>query len=304
MASLLSPLHAQLTAALEPYFHAVGLPKLTDHWHVLAASFVFWHLVAYASTRLSPILAPKSYAQLPRIKRINWDIHVVSMVHCLSVLYMAFQVYGIPALQADKLFGYDSYAGNVYAYTCGYFLWDGLTSLRYVRHFGVSFLLHGIVCFTVFIFCFRPFLNYFGAVFLMFELSTPFLNIHWFMDKTGMTGTVWQAINGVILLSAFFVARILFGIWSSFEFFGEIYHARGQVQSHFVTVYSVANVGMNLLNFYWFRSMVTAVLRRFQKPASGKPASKLPPKQPLVSKAATTATARQEKTAGPMKRRA
>ncbi|RKP23245.1 hypothetical protein SYNPS1DRAFT_24752 [Syncephalis pseudoplumigaleata] len=119
-----------------------------------------------------------------------------------------------------------------------------------------------------------------------------------------MTGTVWQAINGVVLLSAFFVARILFGIWSSFEFFGEIYHARGQVQSHFVTVYSVANVGMNLLNFYWFRSMVTAVLRRFQKPAGGKPASKLPPKQPLVSKAATTATARQEKTAGSMKRRA
>ncbi|KAI8054304.1 TLC domain-containing protein [Syncephalis plumigaleata] len=290
----MNALHAYLTDILKPYFYAIGLPKLTDHWHILMASFIGWHLVAYASTRLSPILAPKSYPQLPLIKRINWDIHVVSMVHCVSVLYLAFQ--------ADKLFGYDTYAGNVYAYTCGYFLWDGLTSLRYVRHFGVSFLLHGVVCFSVYIFSFRPFLNYFGAVFLMFELSTPFLNIHWFMDKTGMTGTVWQAINGAILLMAFFVARIIFGIWSSFEFFGEIYDARGRVQPHFVTIYAVANVAMNLLNLYWFRSMVATLLRRFQKPTAISVSNKLPPKQPLVNKAATT-TGRQEK-AETIKRRA
>ncbi|KAI9599104.1 TLC domain-containing protein [Syncephalis fuscata] len=293
MASLISSMHAQMTDVLDPFFHSIGLPKLSNHWHILAASFIGWHFVAYASTKISPLLAPKTYPQLSRIRRINWDIHVVSMVHCVSVLYMAFQIYGLPTLQADKLFGYDTYAGNVYAYTCGYFLWDGLTSLRYVRHFGVSFMLHGIVCFS------RPFLNYFGAIFLMFELSTPFLNIHWFMDKTGMTGTIWQAINGAILLAAFFVARIVFGIFSSFEFFSEIYNARGQVQPHFVTIYSVANVCMNLLNLYWFRAMVTTVLRRFQKPAATS--NKLPPKQPMSNKAALV-TGRDEKS-GAEKRR-
>jgi hypothetical protein len=78
-------------------------------------------------------------------------------------------------------------------------------------------------------------------------------------------------------------------------FLGEIYDAQGRVQPHFVTIYSMANVGMNLLNLYWFRSMVATVLRRFQKPATTIVSGKLPPKQPLNNKA-TIATCRQDKT--------
>jgi hypothetical protein len=33
----------------------------------------------------------------------------------------------------------------------------------------------------------RPFLNYFAPTFILYELSSPFLNIHWFLDKVNMT---------------------------------------------------------------------------------------------------------------------
>jgi hypothetical protein len=47
-------------------------------------------------------------------------------------------------------------------------------------------VVHGIACFLVYFLGFKPYLNYYGPIFLMFEISTIFLNIHWFCDKTGL----------------------------------------------------------------------------------------------------------------------
>jgi hypothetical protein len=35
----------------------------------------------------------------------------------------------------------------------------------------------------------HPFANYYGLNFILYEISTPFLNIHWFFDKLNMTGS-------------------------------------------------------------------------------------------------------------------
>lgn len=61
----------------------------------------------------------------------------------------------------------------------------------------------------------RPFLNYYAPVFILYELSSPFLNIHWFLDKVNMTGSRAQWYNGMALLSVFFCCRILWGSWQS-----------------------------------------------------------------------------------------
>jgi hypothetical protein len=52
----------------------------------------------------------------------------------------------------------------------------------------------------------------------MFEWSTVFLNIHWFCDKTGMTGSTLQWVNGIILIIAFFFARLCYGSYKMLEF--------------------------------------------------------------------------------------
>lgn len=41
--------------------------------------------------------------------------------------------------------------------------------------------------------------------------STIFLNIHWFLDKTGRTGSPLQLVNGIFLLGAFLGVRIIYG---------------------------------------------------------------------------------------------
>jgi hypothetical protein len=128
----------------------------------------------------------------------------------------------------------------------------------------------------------------------LYELSTPFLNIHWFCDKLGMTGSKLQMYNGIALLATFFGCRIVWGTYSSILIYSDIYKALttptnnsmaslldggkcdgnastldgpgceiGDLPTWLVTVYLVGNTALSLLNFFWFNQMVKAVRKRF-----------------------------------------
>jgi hypothetical protein len=60
---------------------------------------------------------------------------------------------------------------------------------------------------------------------MLYELSTPFLNIHWFFDKLGMTGTKAQLYNGLTLLVVFFSCRLVWGAYSSFNIYRDVWNA-------------------------------------------------------------------------------
>ena len=71
----------------------------------------------------------------------------------------------------------------------------------------------------------RPFVYFYCPVFLLYELSSPFLNIHWFCDKLDLTGSIYQAINGAFLMGTFFCCRIVWGLYSSYNTFSDLYTA-------------------------------------------------------------------------------
>lgn len=129
----------------------------------------------------------------------------------------------------------------------------------------------------------RPFLNHYACVFILWELSTPFLNVHWFMDKINMTGTRAQLYNGVMLLFTFFSCRLIYGTYSSFRVYRDVWsainvnpdikalnlptmsfaHPDSTVPMWIGIAYLASNVTLNSLNFYWFFMMIHAVRKRF-----------------------------------------
>lgn len=142
----------------------------------------------------------------------------------------------------------------------------------------------------------RPFGNYYGLSFVLYELSTPFLNIHWFCDKLNLTGSKVQLYNGVALLITFFGCRLVWGTYQSYLIYSDIYTAltttaashasilddgkcvgnasgvgvggvasceMGELPMWLVAIYLVGNTALSLLNFYWFSQMVRAVRKRF-----------------------------------------
>ena len=58
------------------------------------------------------------------------------------------------------------------------------------------------------------------------ELSTIPLNINWFLDKTGQTGSTLQMINGAALLLSFFGVRLAMGVWSTWYFASNLFSDR------------------------------------------------------------------------------
>ena len=100
---------------------------------------------------------------------------------------------------------------------------------------------------------------YFGSIFLMFEASTPFLNIIWFCDKTDMTGGVVQMIAGVLLIISFFLVRIVCGLYFSAQYYIAI-SAVGV--DKLIVGYTLANVILNTLNLVWFKKIIMTVLAR------------------------------------------
>ncbi|KAI9096989.1 TLC domain-containing protein [Phlyctochytrium arcticum] len=247
---------------LAAVFHKIDLPKLTTHFpHIILAALA-WHLLFH----LSLIFSARSthFSQLTPRKKEDWAMHIVSFAHSVLICYLATGVLGSETLKKDRLFGYDEQAGRVYSVACGYFLWDAIICLKNIRTNGIGFAMHGVSCLAVFLLSFKPFLMYYGGWFLLFELSTPFLNIHWFCDKTGRSGSRLQLINGLILLAVFFGARIVLGFYSSYHFYLDMQDQSDRISTVNKVVYFVANVLLNSLNVFWFIKMVKAVRSRFR----------------------------------------
>lgn len=49
--------------------------------------------------------------------------------------------------------------------------------------------------------------------------------MHWFMDKLNMTGSIYQLINGIILITTFFFCRLIWGSINSVLVFKDVYTA-------------------------------------------------------------------------------
>ncbi|KDR73589.1 hypothetical protein GALMADRAFT_251329 [Galerina marginata CBS 339.88] len=242
----------------------LGLTKLppylsTFYWAFLGFLFIHQAIAPFFSARWFPT----AYAGKNRAARNNWSIHVVSQVHVLVVVPYA--LYSIlhesPERGDDKAFGWDPKVGYVHAIACGYFLWDTLDAI--FNFIDPGFVAHGVVCFAIYTMSYKPFVAYFGTRCLLWETSTFFLNNHWFLDKTGRTGTRTQLVNGFFLLGSFFFVRIVYGGYISVQFLTTLYGARHEIPVAYTVVYTLGNVVLQGLNWFWFYKMIAALRKRF-----------------------------------------
>jgi hypothetical protein len=278
-----------LSDLVQPLAHRLGLTTLPVHIHEILAAALFYSAIFWPiSPIISRFLAPNHYPQLPRRSRLNWDAHVVSMVQCTLINGLAIWVMLRDEERKNmnwdqRIWGYTGAAGLVQSLAAGYFVWDLVVTSLHFDVFGLGTLAHAIAALAVYMFGFRPFINYYGCIFILYELSTPFLNIHWFMDKMKMTGSRAQLYNGLMLLFTFFSARLVYGTYQSIRVFGDIVdaidanpnpdelssplmlfaHEQSTVPLWIGAVYLASNLVLNGLNFYWFFKMIQAVRKRF-----------------------------------------
>lgn len=170
---------APLVRVVTPVANALSLPTLPLHAHEVLCVLALYTCVAkFFSPWISNKLVPKTYKNLNKRTRINWDVHVVSFVQ--SCIINALSLYVIfcdeerklwrsaPASAIEsgleggngwemRIWGYDGMSGLLQSFGLGYFLWDLYMCSRYVHIFGWGMLAHAVSAVTVFSFGFVSF---------------------------------------------------------------------------------------------------------------------------------------------------
>ncbi|MCJ1471928.1 hypothetical protein MMC13_000569 [Lambiella insularis] len=271
------PAPSSLIHASKPLARTLALRTLPLHVHeILPAFSLYTFISAYASPRLSPLLFPRTYLHLPEKTQRSWHVHATSLVQSCCINGLALWL-----IYADgdrrtvdwrqRVWGYSGATGMVQGFATGYFVWDVLVSAREPEVYGWGAVAHAGSALAVSLLGFRPFLNYYGLNFVLYELSTPFLNIHWFLDKTGYTGSWAQFVNGIVLITTFGCSRLVWGTYQSVRMYQDVWRAMhapdGLPVPHWLAAaYIASNTILSVLNVFWFGRMIKTVRSRFQKP--------------------------------------
>ncbi|KAJ1773097.1 hypothetical protein IW140_001061 [Coemansia sp. RSA 1813] len=159
-------------------------------------------------------------------------------------------------LRNNPVHGTDQFAESTYAVTVGYFLWDIINIYQNIDINDWQFMMHGITSFGVYILSFSPLLQYYGACFMMFEISTLFLNVHLTLEELKLQDFILYYINGMALVSSFFFARIVYGTALSINVWKELANSALPINPFAAWFVRIANIALLSLSYYWFSVIV------------------------------------------------
>jgi len=151
-----------------------------------------------------------------------------------------------------------------------YFIWDLPVTLYY--QYGFAFLMHAVLCLLTFLVGLRPYSQMAAIKFLLFELSTPLLNLRCLMLAGGLTNNTAFSICNTLFAVTFLIVRIFFGLPMSWQFASNVAadllssdSERVKQQPILVPIawfLMFVVVALCSLNIFWALSIVRSGLRR------------------------------------------
>ena len=202
---------------------------------------------------------------------IQASIHFISFLQTLVVLYLSFVFFLNPDVSGkesypnsdSRIFGEVRETQLVCIFGLAYFIWDAYISSI---HSTLAFTIHGIVSTGAYYIGLKPYLQYYAPVFLMFELSNPFLNIRWyglkFFPPDNKINKIVLLINNLFLMIIFFFVRILWGWYQTFMLIYDFYTVRNDPR--FLPIDTIivvtCNLTIDVLNVIWFSLMVKTAI--------------------------------------------
>nr|XP_011460458.1 PREDICTED: probable aspartic protease At2g35615 isoform X1 [Fragaria vesca subsp. vesca] len=224
---------------------------------------IFLCKLVYDLTQLISTFYIKSYASLTKIQRIEWNSRGISSIHAIFItvlsLYFVFwsdlfsdqQLAGLVTFRSSSLsvFG----LGVSVGYFCadlGMLLWlyPSLGGMEYVLH-------HSLAGIAVAYSMFSGEGQLYTYMILISEITTPEINMRWYLDTAGMKRSSAYLINGIVIFFSWLVTRILlFG----YMFYHVYLHYDQVIQMHifgYMLVFAVPAV-LAIMNLMWFGKII------------------------------------------------
>ncbi|KAK1079830.1 hypothetical protein LTR33_006063 [Friedmanniomyces endolithicus] len=291
------PVPPLLRDAIQPLATRLHLLTLPLHIHEIVLSYALYNLI---DTVLAPLISrrlfPNHYRAFSRRTQLQWNMHVTSLVNStfisLAAIYVLYaDVDRLSDTWEQRMWGYTGAGGMVQAFGAGFFIWDLQICAANVKTLGVPDLVHALMGFIISFLGFRPFGLFYGIQYALVELSTPFVNFHWFLNKLNKAGSTLQLVNGMILITVFGCCRLLWGSYMTKTFFGDVWTALHAPRSSWTTynysptqkplvlqhhaewwvgiVFLATHTVVMSLSIFWFGKMI-ATMRRPYAGSNGK----------------------------------
>ena len=210
--------------------------------------------------------------QMSNVERKKWEANVLGILFSLTAgpLGVYYSIYPQNPDVFTNIYGKSPDITLLMDYAAGYFLYDIIVSVIY---FDTATFIHGLACFLVYGLCNYPnsFIHQTGSFFLIFEFSTPFLNLRNIMLQLKQTKTPLFTICTYMFALTFFVLRIFVGIPRSYIFWQDIldllfYNRMNNLNPKhpIIIVYYMllANIILNGLNIFWAYKIIQSVTKK------------------------------------------
>lgn len=253
---------------------------ITSFYHVVFIFCAWFMFPRLSDWRISAILEKEKgldikhkYSKQQRSKSlsIQASMHLVSFLQTVVVLYLSIGFLIDPALAVEpyptptsRIFSETRETQVICIFAIGYFIWDTLISLVYST---LPFALHGIVSTIVYVIGIKPYLQYYAPVFLIFELSNPFLNFRWFglkyFPEENKICSKLLHFNNLTLMITFFIGRIAWGWYQIAKLCYDFYMVRNDPRFMFwdTMIIVSGNFVLDILNVIWFSTMVSVAVK-------------------------------------------
>ncbi|GAY62801.1 hypothetical protein CUMW_220680 [Citrus unshiu] len=213
-------------------------PSKQFYWLVSVFSGIIMCTIVYKLTGIISVLCFKGYRKLSNEKKLEWNNRGFSTFHAFIASTASLYL-----LLLSDLFSEDyhdeliinrtsSLSETVLGISIGYFLSDlamilwlypALGGLEYVLH-------HGLSMFSIFLALVSGKAQIYILMVLFTEITTPFVNLRWYLDVAGLKSSNIYICNGVALFlgwlfNAYLIERTLTCLHvSEFEMTGDLFY--------------------------------------------------------------------------------
>lgn len=248
--------------------HASEKLGVTHAIALVVPYFLIWHVCFWVCVLVAKLWSP-TYNKLDRPMKSYWAASMVSNVHAIYICWQC----TLAARELDIFNSHDFWhatprSSAAFAAFLGYLASDLMLTLFYTSKW--SGYIANIIHHTIGLVCWYQLLvggygHMFGVSGILLEVTTPFINQRFFMDKAGQKNTTLYVINGAIVTILWFLIRICFFTWVGFRVFmfrSDLFTLR----AYQVATVVLSFVGAFALQIFWFSKIVKGILKVLSQP--------------------------------------
>ncbi|KAL9453004.1 hypothetical protein AB3S75_008740 [Citrus x aurantiifolia] len=228
--------------------------------------------VVYDLTQLISTFYFKAYNGLTKIQRMEWNNRGISTVHAIFITALSLYYVFWSDLFSDQqhtgpITFRSSWLSNFgLGVSVGYFLADlGMIFWLYPSLGGMEYVVHhSLSGIAVAYSMFSGEGQLYTYMVLISEVTTPEINMRWYLDTAGMKRSTAYLVNGVIIFFAWLIARILLFVYM---FYHVYLHYDQVVEMHaigYLLVFVVPFV-LAIMNVMWFGKILKGLKKTLAK---------------------------------------